>query len=255
MTNDKQPRFKIPDECFGVPKEGSIERALAEAEQHSQQPQTTMPITSSGDYWEIPNVEYRNGIYRVRLLKTLLDNGNAKTQGDWIEYSKQARQKGEFYLGNMAFQYSTFKALSQQNTPEAIEARDFIRSQMRGKWLMTTTRLRYNPNGVDEVIHGYTMPDELKMNVGLVAPDRFVTQEDSKVLEALLLESDFIKVNQVFNFINGTNAYVWRLNSKPETTSERVAGFLAGSVRALLYCYRDPSLQYQGLGVFSVAPN
>ena len=145
-----------------------------------------------------------------------MENGNAKTQSDWIEYSKEAIQRSDFYVGDMALQYAMFKALSMQSNPESLEARDFIKKQMREKWLTSTTRLKYNSKGKDEVVHNYGMPNELKLEVELVGPDRFVEASDSSLLEVLLLDKDVKRVNDVFNFINGTNAYIWRLNSKPK---------------------------------------
>ncbi len=212
-------------------------------------------VTSLAEHWEIPNVEYRNGIYTVNLAKSLLDNGKAKTQSDWIEYSKKAKQNGDFYVGDMALQYSMFKSLSSQTNSESLEARDFIKKSMRENWnwLMTTTRLRYNPQGNDEVIHDYTMPTELKIGVELVGPNRFIDTNDSNALEALLLDQDIARVNSVFNFINGTNAYIWRLNSRPKNVDERVARFDAFSVGASLSCSGGPVVAFSSLGVFAVA--
>lgn len=47
---------------------------------HTINPQTA--IQSAQDYWRVPGVNYRNGVYIVDLAKTLLDSGNAKTQDD-----------------------------------------------------------------------------------------------------------------------------------------------------------------------------
>jgi hypothetical protein len=260
MTNEgNKPRIRIeiPAMRRGMDNREAYRKFVEEGEE-TPEPETlettvSGSVTSLAEHWEIPNVEYRNGIYTVRLAKSLLDNGNAKKQSDWIEYSKQARRNGDFYVGNMALQYSIFRALSLQTNPESLEARDFIKKSMREKWLATTTRLKYDPSGNDEVIHDYGMPIQLKIGVELVGPDRFVDTNDSNVLNALLLDKDIARVNSVFNFLNGTNAYIWRLNSKPKKTDERVARFFAYSDWAYLGCDWDPDITNSCLGVFAVA--
>ena len=245
-------RIIIPDNFMGINTAEAYRKVMEESKKPETQ-KLEMPVISSGNYWQVPGVEYRNGIYTVNLLKTLLDNGETKPQDEWIEYSLEARKKGEIYTGSMPFQYSLFRTLSSQEIPEALEAREFIKKQMREKWLMTTTRLRYNPSGKDEIIHDYKMPDEFSFNVDLVGKDKLIEQNDAGVLEALLLDSDANRVNKVFNSINGTNAYIWRLNSKPKQRHERVAWFDAGSGGALLNCNWDPSLRYSSLGVYVVS--
>ena len=254
MTDKPRIRIEIPSTRRGIDNREAYRKFVAEGDKTPDVPLPTAHgnVTSLAEHWEIPNVEYRNGIYTVNLAKSLLENGNAKTQSDWIEYSKEAIQRSDFYVGDMALQYAMFKALSMQSNPESLEARDFIKKQMREKWLTSTTRLKYNSKGKDEVVHNYGMPNELKLEVELVGPDRFVEASDSSLLEVLLLDKDVKRVNDVFNFINGTNAYIWRLNSKPKKTDERVAGFGAGSVRAGLFCNWSPGNAGSSLGVFAV---
>ncbi len=246
-------KIEIPETFMGAPVKGAIERVLAEEKKKpeiTQNPKT--PIISSGDCWQVPGVEYRNGIYTINLLKALLDSGNDKTQDDWIRYSLEAKSRGDFYAGSMPLQYALFRALSSQDTQDALEAREFIKKQMREKWLMTTTRLRYNPSGKDEIVHDCKMPEEFILEAGLIGKDKFIDSSDSKALEALILDSDVDRVNRVFSSINGTNAYIWRLNSKPNQVIETVAGFGADSVRAGLYCGWNPSYRDPSLGVFAV---
>ena len=258
MTNNKpRLRIEIPTTRRGIDNREAYRKFVEEGDKTSEASDegtrtNQRNVTSLTEHWEIPNVEYGNGIYKVNLAKSLLDNGNAKTQADWIEYSKQAKQNGDFYVGDMALQYSMFRVLSLQNTQEAFEARDFIKRQMKEKWLVTTTRLKYNPKGKYEVVHDYETPSELKVEVDLVGPDRFIETNDSNALEALLLDKDVDRVNNVFNFINGTNAYIWRVNGKPKKMDERVARFGAGSDWASLNCYRLPDGVDSSLGVFAV---
>jgi hypothetical protein len=259
MTEEKKQkiRIEIPTMRRGIDNREAYRKFVEEGDRTPNTSEVAVHgnVTSLVEHWEIPNVEYRNGVYTVSLAKSLLDKGNTKTQDDWIEYSKKAKQERNFYVGDMALQYAMFRALSLQTNPESLEARDFIKKQMRERWLMTTTRLKYNPNGNDEVIHDYEMPTKLKIGVELVGPDRFVDTNDSNALEALLLDKDVDRVNNVFNFINGTNAYIWRVNEKPKKVDERVARFYAVSGWAILYCGGGPGDVGSSLGVFVAVDN
>ena len=69
-----------------------------------------------------------------------------------------------------------------------------------------------------------------------------------KVYQSLLgTQNSLGKINDVFKWLNETQTYIWRVNSKPRQRDERVAGFVAISGRADLCCsghpdYSDPSL-------------
>src|SRR3989344_9539724 len=68
-------------------------------------------VLQNQDFWTIENVNYRNKICKVDLLKTLLDNRNRKNQEGWIEFSKQAAENNGFYVGDMPLYHSIFSRL------------------------------------------------------------------------------------------------------------------------------------------------
>src|SRR3989344_4733374 len=70
-------------------------------------------LDTTTDYWSIPSVQYRGGVYIVDLAKSLLDEGNTKTQDMWIAYAKEAQPKDEFYTGDMPLQHAIFTASFQ----------------------------------------------------------------------------------------------------------------------------------------------
>ena len=213
---------------------------------------------STQDFWSVPGVEYRNGIYRVNLAKQLLDNGQAHTQDQWAEYHKQAKQKGEFYTADMPLYHALFTALyKQKDNPqkrdEIEEARKFIQKQMRERWLTTLTRIAYQPKGEDRIIHNYGTNEQYELEENIVGEDRFIEPGDENTLKALLLMDDIDEINSVYHWLNQTNVYLWRLNSKPENIDERVAGFSADSDWASLFCVRYPECSDSSLGVQIVA--
>ena len=242
-------------------------RVLAEPEKPKQQEQETPTpdfsqpeagkIITSQDYWTITGVNYRNKIETFDLLKSLLDNGNAKTQDQWVEYSKQAKAKGDFYTGDFPLYHAVFKALFLKKDSADLtektqveEARGFLEKQFREKWLMTLTRIAYQSTGEDNIIHNYGMSDEYKIQENFIGPNEWVKDSSTpQCYNTLLGNNNIQEINQIYKWITGVPAYLWRLNSKPKNLDERVARFDAGSDWAGLGCYRDPLGCYESLGV------
>ena len=247
--------MKIPQIGLGGKDvDEAYERYLEESQQPKEKkaPKSPkiLPIANLSDFWRIPNVEYRNGIYSVDLAKRLLDNENTKTQGEWAQYSVEAQKRGDFYVGDMPLYHSIFSALSKANSKDAEEAKEFIQKQMREKWPITLTRIKYNPNGEDEVIHNHGANDEYSVKGNIVGKDEFISQSaDKSYLEAILGNSNIQEINQVYQWLNGTDAYIFRVNSKPKQTDERIAWFDADSDGVVLNCYRGPQGSYPALGV------
>ena len=244
--------MKLPDRIFGIDTKEAYQRHLEESQKpkkKSLNPSQSL-VADVSDFWRINNVEYRNGIYAVDLAKALLDNESSKTQDVWVQYSIEAQQRGDFYVGNMQLYHALFSALSRANSKDAEEAKEFIKKQMRDKWLMTLTRVKYNPNGDDEVIHNYGTNDSYVSKGNIVGKDEFISQSaDKSYLESLLGTDNVQEINKVYQWLNGTDAYIFRVNSKPKQADERIAGFVAGSGGVGLDCIGDPRDSDPALGV------
>ena len=251
MENKNKQKIILPDRIFGKKVDGAMEEMLKEDKTSVIHPpiQANAPdtgIQSAKDSWRVLGVSYRNGIYSVDLAKQLLP---ARTQEEHAEHRNKAG-KGEFYIADMLLYHTLFTALfKQKDKPESEEAREFIQKQMGGHWLMTLTRIAYQPTGDDLVIHNYNTKDRYEINASVVGPDRFIEARDSKALEALLGTGNISEINSVYNWISQTPAYIWRLNSKPIQVCERVARFLADSDGALLDCDGNPDFSDSSLGV------
>ena len=236
------------------------ERAKANQQNNSNNQNNPVPATNPSlainkttDFWEVDGVEYRNGIYKVRLAKALLENGTAKTQDNWAEYAIKAKEKNEFYTPDMPLSHSLFTALSKLKTDEAEEAREFIKTQMRAKYPITLTRIAYNPSGKDKVIHNYGIPNEkYEFDSDFVGENGFIAGiSPAQYLEDLIGTNNVTEINKVYQSINGTDARIWRVNSKPNNADERVAGFSAYSDGVDLYCDRGPQGADASFGVFA----
>lgn len=205
-------------------------------------------ITTLDDYWTIPNVNYRGETHDYDLAKLLLENRAQHTQSEWSAHYQTAKPRGEFHAPDFPLMYSILKAIRAQNGEEA---KQFIKKTARENWLMTLTRIAYQPEGLDTIIHNYGTSDEYKESVDFITPDELIKgTQKPKSYQVLLGTKDSVsEINSVFNWLNATDAYAFKLNSKPETLVECVAGFVANSGGAGLDCDGDPTYRVTELGV------
>ena len=218
-------------------------------------PQPIVVPASLGDYWTIPGVSYRGNTLDVQLLKNYLDNGNAKTQDDWARYSEQARTKGEFYLPDYPLFFATLERAYALKTDFTIEEmRKKVQELSRAKWLMTTTRIKYASKGKDKIVHNYGMSDSQELEEPFVGVDGTIPAGSPETLYQKLLgtQSSVANINSVLKWLNGTDAYIWRVNSKPSKLDKRVARFYANSDGAGFGCCRGPTDTDAGLGVRAI---
>ena len=205
------------------------------------------------DFYEIKGVHYNNGICRVNLSKTLLPS---RTQEEHAEHRMNAKPN-EFYLADISLYYALFTELFSNRDspykPKIEEARQFIKKSMLEHWLTTLTRVQYNPNGNDMIIHNYGQKDRREDNLNtFIGPNGEITKISNaeKPLQLLLNTSqDVNEINSIYSWLADVNAYLYRLNSTPSKTDERVAGLCADSGRVYLDCLRGPSNLDGGFGV------
>jgi len=204
-------------------------------------------------FYEIKGVHYNNGICRVNLSKTLLPS---RTQEEHAEHRMNAKPN-EFYLADMSLYHSLFTELfnNKDNSykPQIEDARQFIKKSMLEHWLTTLTRVQYNPNGNDLIIHDYNQKDRREDNLNtFIGPNGEITKISNaeKPLQLLLnTDQNVNEINSVYNWITDFNAYLWRLSSRPEKTDERVARLVASSDLVYLLCNWGPSDLVGGFGV------
>ena len=233
-----------------VPKE-EVQRKEDKDKTAEEKAKSGVIITPATDFWQVSGVEYKNGIYPVDLSKSLLENVASKTQDKWVERYEAVKDKGDFYTPDYPLFYGLLKAVYSSNKPEKDEIQKFIRDASRANWLMTLTRIAYTPKGLDKVIHNYGTKDMYEEDVDFITKDGKITKTGKpKSYQALLGTKDSVKeINEVFNWLNGTDAYAWKVNNKPAQLDERVAWFVAGSDRADLNCVSYPTGSNASLGV------
>ncbi|MEK6829331.1 MAG: hypothetical protein AABY15_04325 [Nanoarchaeota archaeon] len=240
-----------PETMFGKPVEGSFEIYLKQKELEKSKVETpqiiqTPTIDNNLEFWTIPNVNYRGNTQSYELSKNLLP---AKTQSQFASDYQTAITNNQFHSADMRLYHAIFNEVyNQRNSPDSEEIRAFLNESLRNNWLTTLTRIQYQPKGKDIVIHNYNTSDEYKLEEKIVGPDRSIEQSDDSALKTLTgMES--AKLNQIYQWINNTNGFIWRVNSKPNNIEERVARLNADSVRFNLYCYWYPDGASASLGV------
>ena len=208
-------------------------------------------ISSTSDFWTIQHVIYRNNFCKIDLLKTLLENGNLKTQDQWVEYSKQAKTNNNFYVGDMPLYHSLFASLHKfWDKPETGKIRDFLQTQFKTKRIMTLTRIKYQTRGLDKIIHNYKMPNEYLIEDDFVGPDESIKNSNNKQNYKSLLDSDNLKeINSIYNWITEKEIYLSRLNSRPNKEEEKPVKFYAELNYTDLNCFRGPSKSGSSIGV------
>ena len=207
-------------------------------------------IINFDKFWTIEGVNYNNKIGVYELSKELIPSA---THDELAALSKESKEKGGFYCPDARLFYSILSAVKDSGNTDV---RDFIQEKLRKNWLNTLTRIKHFPRKKDEVIHNYKMSDEYSVKGDIVGKDGQIKDVSPKsYLELLLGEKDAGKINNVFQFINKTDCYIWRLNSKPNKLDERVAWFNAGSDRANLNCDGYSSNRNSSLGVRAVGTN
>ncbi len=210
-------------------------------------PVVSTNVQSNVDFWSIPLL-YRSEQYTADLMKTLLEDGAAHTQDEWAARYERVRGSDEFYTPDFPAFYGIVKAAKIAGREDV---RTFLKDTSRARWLTTLTRIAYQPSSHDTIIHNYGTQDRYQTSVDFITPNEFIINTNKPWSYQGLLETrdNVQEINKVFNWLDGTNAYSWKVNTKPDKVDERVARFDADSVRAGLDCDRDPAGSYSSLGV------
>lgn len=214
---------------------------------------SSFSLSDETDFWRLNGVLYKGTFELVDLSKSLLDESEAHTQDEWAARYIDAASNNGFYTPDFPLIYGIVKALydAKDSVAETAQVRNFLRIQSRARWLMTLSRIAYKPTGNDLISHNYGTPDRYEQEVDFITPDeKIIDTSNPASYQTLLGTQDSVQdINAVFHWLNGTDTFAWKVNSKPRALDERVAGFGADSVRAYLYCYGSAESRYTSLGV------
>ena len=254
--------MKLPKEVFGINTKKAYEKFSNRHEnieqetdpEESQQESKNFSLEDKTNFYKINGIPYKNGIYTIDLSREFLQS---KTQDQHAQH--KIENPDDFSIEDISLYHAMFNTLHQNKNSQykdvVEEVRNFIKQTMNQRWLTTLTRIRYNPDGKDIIIHDYKQSDKSQINIDtFVGPDGYITKSKTtnitKPLQSLFNTTQSVnEINQVYKWLNDVDSYIWRLNSRPENIDERVARLDAGSDWADLNCSGGPSSSYDGLGV------
>ncbi|MBA7651830.1 hypothetical protein ES703_59657 [subsurface metagenome] len=203
-------------------------------------------------FWTISGVNYRGETETYRLFKKMTP---AMTQDHLSEFYGQEKAKGNPRPMNSVLHFAIMNAsynLRNKNLKETERLRRFLQAGFQ-EYPHTLTSVIYSPSGEDRIVHNHRTPDEFYIDAHVVGPDGWMKEiKDKKILESLLGTQDVVQIDKVSQWINRTNSFIWRLNSKPEQKHERVAGFGAGNGRLCFLCGGVPFGEYPAFRVLRV---
>jgi len=204
-------------------------------------------VVPASDFWTISGINYRGNTLTADLSKKLLP---ARTQEQHAEHRNSAREN-DFVTMDMPFYIAMFDALFEQK--DALEysgqTRDFIQRAMRQTFPNTLTRIAYSSRGKDTVTHNYGTKDSYQVTANVIGKDRVIGRGDREAIGAVTGTKDIRRLHQIFNYLNGTDLSIYRLNEKPQDLTECVAWLFAYPDYAWVYCIRLPDVADASLGV------
>ncbi|MBI4017053.1 MAG: hypothetical protein HY363_05165 [Candidatus Aenigmarchaeota archaeon] len=204
---------------FGI---GPFEKKKQKTSAHKERStsSTDFVIKELKDRYVLQNVPYQGALRTVSWSRRLLDKGSEHTQDEW----NVVLQGSEWKLPDATLYHATLAALYQHKDGlenELVEKiRLFFCKHFEKHYLMTGSRVMYKRRGNDTVKH-HLSGDEKQ--VCMVGADGWVNAqsgfEDS--IDAVVGTRDLLEVENVYEWISGKKAYLWRINNKPNANTER----------------------------------
>jgi len=175
----------------------------------------------------IPKVFYKGKTGTYRLFEKMTPEMNQEQLAALYEKEKQ---KGNPYPTDAPLIWAICTSayiLKNENPETSKKLKNLLENNFK-RYPNTLTKIIYNPSGKDKIIHNYKTSDQYSLDGKVVGPDNWINKiSDKNILEKLLGTSNIEQINEVSQWINRTNSYLWRLKSNSKTKDERVARFYA----------------------------
>ena len=187
--------------------------------------------------WDIPEVLYRGERGTYRLFRKMTP---AMTRDQLAGLYEKEKKKGNPHPTDMPLVWAlATRALELRNEEESDQLKLFLKKGFR-KSPNTLTIIVHNPSEDDVVIHNYGTQDDYSFTTQVTGNDTWISElTDSAILENILGTQDTQKINEVAQYINGTPAYLRRINTKQNQKVERVARFDAYRNRFVFEYWRS----------------
>ncbi len=188
---------------------------------------TSFLVEEFADSYKLTNLMHYDELCSFVWDKELLDGGKGHTQDEWSKMTPK--------LPDVSVYFSSFLALYENKDGPQAELIEKIKQMFvkdfNEDFMMTSTRVIYKQNSVDEVIHDYGFSFHPLIRTNFVGNHGDIIHKGfDKIVGALFGTNDCEKVNKVFNWVTGMGVYLWRLSDKP-SKDEEIPVFLGGSVK------------------------
>ncbi len=175
----------------------------------------------------IPEVIYRGKTGTYRLFEQMTP---AMNQEQLLKFYEQEKTKGNPHPTDAPLIWAICTSaytLKNENPKTSEKLRNFLQTGFQ-EYSNTLTRIIYNPSEKDKIVHNHGTSDEYSIDEHIVGRDCWIrNMSNKKVLESLLGTSNIKQIDEVSQWINKTNTYIWRPNLKTRTKEEKVARFYA----------------------------
>jgi hypothetical protein len=170
------------------------------------------------DRYRLHNVHYEMGLFVVDWSKEHLDGRDTKTQDNWLKWLKGKEWK---LPDALLYNAVVFELYHWREHPDPIQRKVIgeFRKLPGNNWTITCTRLEYNPEGKDLVVHNYGYDGKPKIKADLVGPSNVLVDSpevsDATICAVLGIE-DKKMIDTVYTWLSTKKPYIWRLQQKPE---------------------------------------
>ena len=184
-------------------------------------------IEKLADGYRIAGIECGNNYYDKELSTELLP---AQIQDVHAERARNAKPN-EFRACSAPLIYAIFKTLYENRDNEKYsvtieEARNFLQKTFQENFLITLSRVQYNPQGLDWITQDYKQRTKDEKQAKLFGSDGLITKPEANLqdcCQAILgTKDDVNKIDAVFKWATNKNSCVYRINHTPQSTDTRI---------------------------------
>jgi hypothetical protein len=194
------------------------------------QAQGAFLIEDLGNRYRLSNVPYNGGMWAFDWYKDLLSDGENLPQNEWIKRTQSNSIKlpnSKMIHANLAALCTLkFHATASQRTLLDDVLEKIFRPDFMTNYPNTSTRIAYQPQGKDYVIHNIGYADQHITEEDITGPESSVNRLGmEKPLLAILGTDDLFRVETVYSILFGKQTFLWRLNNKPQEEELRAVLF------------------------------
>jgi uncharacterized protein (TIGR02996 family) len=176
------------------------------------------------DRYRLHNVHYQMDLWVVDWSKEALDEGRTKTQDNWLKWLKGKEWK---LPDSLLYNAVVFEMYYWKDHPDPVQQEriDNFRQFLGGNWTMTCTRIEYEPEGKDTVIHDFGYGNKQKIRADVVGPSNVLVGSDDvseQLICSILGIEDKKMIDEAYTWLSTKRPRIWRLEQKPNSKDLRV---------------------------------